>query len=678
MPELNSPDSISEDLVKPLQSISSKSPKRLITTTSETSLLTVASTATSSKRNPSPYYYSDLLKNREQINQSDDINIKVNENLIIPSTQQIDRSNFFKYKKSNSLDTPVPEKEISIIPKRYSITEEGVRIIRCDSPSTTTSDDSDCTECQKRRDWHAKALALVRDSCNIKPKYSPNSMPPHRLLGPAVCACAAPEFGDDHDELFRPRSIFYVHQQGADECADCTLRTTTTTTTTTGTTTFSTDNNKLLIDDDEMSGSGGGGGCGGIGTGSGSGSGRTRQIYETAFDCKVLKSDDDLDDVERVDRIASNQAILLQLNNSNQKLVKTKSNNKLAKIKNNQKNLAIQQQKQQTPNQSQQQIIIPPSKSDGSASTLSQEMENLQLNNSTNLDNLNNANTVSSSQLPLRGYTPSPPSTAPLPVKFPGKHERYFIMNSIKSAPNIPSSQNQNSNSQNAQHPRLRELRHPNTDNTLRSHIIVDDIPGSDVSMIECETSPYNNSTRPRSVVLESSRVIELKHSHHRHGNKLHPNSVRGRKNYSSTESMATSSSGGSMESIRSSTSEGNRSTSSSESHHSTSLSSHSSDSGPSLSYPLRAPTLIHSKLHILSPISDKSSQEPGSETSDINNRNNNSQKVSPDDINQTNKTNLEDTNTDTTKVRKRIPQNKNLLLIKGKFNILNINFYII
>ena len=40
----------------------------------------------------------------------------------------------------------------------------------------------------------------------------------------------------------------------------------------------------------------------------------------------------------------------------------------------------------------------------------------------------------------------------------------------------------------------------------------------------------------------------------------------------------------------------------------------------------------IHNKLNILSPISDKSSQEPGSETSDINNRNNNSQKQSPVD----------------------------------------------
>lgn len=668
MPELNSPDSISEDLVKPLpHSLQHKSPKRLSSIqglASETgSLLTVTSTATSSKRNPSPYYYSDLLKNKEQ-NQGD---LETESRAGDESLLQFVSGNISKYRKSNSLDTPEPERDI-FIPKRYSITEEGVRIIRCDSPSTTTSDDSDCTECQKRRDWHAKALALVRDSCNI-PAYSPNSMPPHRLLGPAVCACAAPDFPDDHDDLFRPRSIFYVHPQGVDECADCSLGGGGTTTTTSSTTFSTTRDIKNLLEEDEMSGSGGD-----------RGSGRTRKIYETAFDCKILKSDDDLDEVERI----TNHSILMQLNNTNQKMTKTKSNSKLSRLKNikNTSNHSTQQQQQQHPQQQNKQMA--PSKSDGSASTISQEMENLHLNNS-NLDNINNANTVSSSQLPLRGYTPSPPSTAPLPVKFPAKHERYFIMNSIKSAPNLPSSQNQNQNS--AQHPRLRELRVP-VDGALRPHDIQDSDNGS---MVECETASYNNSPRPRSVVLESSRVLELKRSHHGKSSSTQ-NPGRGRKNYSSTESMATSSSGGSMESLRSSTSEGNRSTTSSESHHSTSLSSHSSDSGPSLSYPLRAPLILHTKLHILSPISDKSSQEPGSETSDINNRNNNSQKVSPDEIISTNATTTTATtttltikvaageDTDNSKLnRKRIPQNKNLLVIKGlRMYIKDLSDYII
>lgn len=66
--------------------------------------------------------------------------------------------------------------------------------------------------------------------------------------------------------------------------------------------------------------------------------------------------------------------------------------------------------------------------------------------------------------------------------------------------------------------------------------------------------------------------------------------------------------------------------------------------------------TLIqHSnKLHILSPISDKSSQEPISETSD-NNRNNNSQKCSPEEV-------ASNQNQETLKTKRRLPQNKNLL----------------
>lgn len=407
-------------------------------------------------------------------------------------------------------------------------------------------------------------------------------MPPHRFLGPAVCACAAPEIGEDRDELFRPRSIFYVHQHGAHECIDCAV---------------SSDTINTVLDEDTMS----------------SGN-RTRQIYETAFDCKIAKSDDDLDEVERITK----HTLLMQLNNCNNKIDGTK-------IKENRKSKSqrLDGKRSKSCKSSTQH------KTDtlGSGSTISQELEN------SNLNNINSANTVSTSQLPLRGYTPSPPSTAPLPVKFPGKHERYF-MNSIKSAPNLPLT------NPTAQHPRLKDLR-----------ISVKNPESNEGSMIESLYSTPRKIERPRSVVLESSRVLELK----RHSKKHHQHGV----SYSSTESMATSSSGGSMESLRSSTSEGNRSTSSSESHRSTSLSSHSSDSGPSLSYPLRAPVLIHSKLHILSPISDKSSQEPGSETSDINTRNNNSQKVSPDEI-----TKLEET--DNSKTRRRLIQNKNLLLIKG------------
>ncbi|XP_047096639.1 SH2 domain-containing adapter protein B [Schistocerca piceifrons] len=179
---------------------------------------------------------------------------------------------------------------------------------------------------------------------------------------------------------------------------------------------------------------------------------------------------------------------------------------------------------------------------------------------------------------------------------------------------------------------------------------------------------------------------------------------------FSSTESMATSSSGGSLESIRSSTSEGNRSTSSSDSRRSTSLSSHSSDSSGADRYHLPLGSGMQTtpgsgmgggvgggmgrfsnKLHILSPISDKSSQEPASstETSD-NNRNNNSTRASPEDqggITPTNETNTNtNTNTNVTATittsngpggavtqaegrfakRQRAPQNRNLINLMG------------
>jgi hypothetical protein len=92
----------------------------------------------------------------------------------------------------------------------------------------------------------------------------------------------------------------------------------------------------------------------------------------------------------------------------------------------------------------------------------------------------------------------------------------------------------------------------------------------------------------------------------------------------------------------------------SSDSRQSSSLSSHSSDSGGNKSYcgTQNSSFLAHAnKLHILSPISDKSSQEPISETSD-NNRNNNSQKCSPEEA----------ATPETMKVKRRLPQNKNLL----------------
>ncbi|KFB36722.1 hypothetical protein ZHAS_00003881 [Anopheles sinensis] len=592
IPELNSPDSISDDLVQPLPLRQSP-----IKTTGPNNSI----------RNPSPYYYSDLLKNKQQ-QQHDPDQVTDQQPSQEPTGEEADsnkqtsgtagarntrqgREAGVRYKKSSSLDTPGAEKEVCL-PKRYSITEEGVRIIRCDSPSTTTSDDSDCSECRKRRAWHAQALAIARASCNIGPLLDASSMPPHRLLGPAaVCACVTPAYGEDNDELFRPRSIFYVHQPGATDCADCSL------------------SDPAVLPPAEA------------GTADDMANVRTRQIYETAFDSKITRSDDDLDEVDRI----TNQSVLLQLTKSNS----SSASNMVSASQSRNKRLDSKRTKSAASKTPSSNTAAPAANTDATgasveagsqAEQLAQDLqEKLQIDKQ--MDNIANANSTSSSQLPLRGYTPSPPSTAPLPMKFPGKHDRFFI-NSIKSAPNLPAS------NVGAQHPRLKDLR-----------LDIQHVRNNDVPSGSCDGSmndgPFAHNSkvgeRPRSTLcLEPERVLELKRghrsAHHHHGKQQQQ---RGR-NFSSTESMATSSSGGSMESLKSSTSEGNRSTSSSDSRHSSSLSSHSSDSGPSMAYPLRVPVVVHNKLNILSPISDKSSQEPGSETSDINNRNNNSQKQSP------------------------------------------------
>ncbi|XP_017114404.1 uncharacterized protein LOC108137294 [Drosophila elegans] len=809
---LNSPDSISDDLVRPLPPQLQRSPRKL----------TVAPVE-HNKRQPSPYYYSDLLKSRdkdkdkERDKDREDFKLKCRQSTASEPPQQTP-TQLGGYRKSSSLDVPPAEEQqqqqpeaesheeedprtgqdSQSTPKRYSFTEEGVHIIRCETPSTSTSEESDCSECLKRREWHARALALVRKTCNVQPRnqhqnqnQSQNQgqnptgselqlqlqhcdagegellkccppppapaeiqvqvqpMPPHRLLGPAAvcgaCITSAPasssslaggrgsEPGDDlEEEYFRPRSIFYVHPHGVHECAECaqpavqsavqsavksvqsvqsvqTAQPPTLPTLSNPTLDlYGNDEDEVDGDEDEeedeeedddsedIMGS------------------RRRQIYETAFDCKIAKSDDDLDEVDRI----TNCSVLLQLSNGNgngncnagdlakvNSLVgggaaKTRAECKRAK---NSKNQALQEQTgeahvqvhqvqselgklqlsqvdQQNQNQNQGQSGAATGTATATATATATDIAGAPGSG---------VSASSTQQLPVRGYTPSPPSTAPLPMKFPGKHERYLNMNSIRSAPNLPAA--------NPAHPRLRDLRLPiqsmrnqcggggnnsSNDNSLTDSAYVNPpstnsnshsnaasgsaagSAGSDLisATTGSAAAVVSAPRRPRSFVLESGRVLELRrsaqgghhhhshqyqhqqqqpgghhhtvHHHHHHGRRSHHHRqgagqtvAGGGHNYSSTESIATSSSGGSMESLRSSTSEGNRSTSSSESRHSSSLSSHSSESGgsggsggsSSVAYPLRSaappqPLLLqHSKLHILSPISDKSSQEPAS-----------------------------------------------------------------
>lgn len=526
VPQLNSPESIADDILNPLPTTTEtfNSPRRLHTTEK-------------SKTSPSPYYYSDLLaKKVDEDIYNDRKQLFAKSSKQAPVVAEAIYRNVVKPPKKQPIQT---EESATSPPKRYSITEEGVRIIRCETPSSTTSDDSDCSECLKRREWHSQALAIVRAATqnlrerkDVEPELEPevyyqntvvSQMPQNRFLNhPVICACATPNFVEDEgdDQLFQPRSIFYVHhQQGyQQECTDCNL--------------VPDDERLKALIFDEMNV-------------------RQRKLYETAFDCRIAKSDDDLDDV---DRITSHTANLF---GNDYRMVTSQSRDSFIAHKNEKRYRSKHSKKAQQQKDNKQS-----EEEAKKANELTKEIENLKVDES--IDNIvvNNNASVSNENTP---YTPSPPSTAPLPLKFPTKHEKFFI-NSIKSAPNLPQS--------NAlQHPRLKDLR------------------GSEKT--------DSSKERPRSVIIEAGRVFDLKRSH------------SGR-NYSSIESMATSSSDGSMESIRSSTSEGNQSTTSTESRHSSTLSSHSSDSGaPSAARPLRVTTLAHPKLQVLSPISDKSAQEP-------------------------------------------------------------------
>ncbi|XP_059487519.1 serine/arginine repetitive matrix protein 1 isoform X2 [Neocloeon triangulifer] len=302
-----------------------------------------------------------------------------------------------------------------------------------------------------------------------------------------------------------------------------------------------------------------------------------KQIYETAFDSRVSKSEDELDEVDRV----SNHPVLRMFSRAARGLT-PRGNRKKNKEKES-------PDPQEGPSQTPRPISAIPGH-------LAAELSAMRISTPP----------PPSAPSPIHTYTPSPPSTAPLPAKF----HTPTPMNSIQSAPNLPA----------GSPARLKDLRLP--------------------------VKSLKARNRPTSLLIAG---VQASH----------------RPKYSSTESMATSSSSmSSLDSLRSSTSEGNRSSTSSGSR-SDSLSSHSSDSGGDLRrvMPTRcAPLgLLSNKLHILSPISDKS-QEPGSETSD-NNRNNNSQKASPEEAATaaTPTAATDDLPWDAPKLRRRM-QNKNVI----------------
>lgn len=233
------------------------------------------------------------------------------------------------------------------------------------------------------------------------------------------------------------------------------------------------------------------------------------------------------------------------------------------------------------------------------------------------------------SNSPLRGYSPPPPgsapSSAPLPVKFHGHGSQGRSMLSIRSAPSAPHLATK----------AVREIKgrpgHP------RPTSLAMTVSSSTASSTDPAAGTSSQQDLPLTLARPSRARTILDFKGRPTGRVDRPLSLIAprRPKFSSTESMATSSSGGSLESVRSSTSEGERSSSSDGRPGSSSLSSHSEDSaGPLLLHGTNSgPTsrlYSSAKLHILSPISDKSSLEPCSETSD-NNRNNNSERASPE-----------------------------------------------
>lgn len=402
--------------------------------------------------------------------------------------------------------------------KRHSLTERDLNN-RCEIFSSTTSDDSNCSECRKRREFgnlppsQDESFGLgadydEQDEEEEVPSPAPNefpcncyiqgdcSMAPHRLLGHTACICA----NNDENGPYRPKSIFYVHEQGEDQCADCTLD----------------KEESCQYDSDAMSSSK-----------------RRIQVYETAFDSTVpvCPTDDNCDIEERIRNIMLMDAQFIR------------------------------------PNEHQVISNVNTENSINQYSNCDYHKNSVEKRNGAH--NLSSNNNLASQG---RYSSHSQPSTAPMPIKFPEQHDMLYRDN-IRSAPNLPQS--------NA---------------TQHHHRVIE----------------VNDRRKPNKKAMSKKKCSE--HASERNNKQMRKTKRRQRpsssgvQNYSSTESLSSSSE--SIKSLHSSVSDGNRSSISSGSRHSASLSSHSSDSGARVRYPLRAPVIVHANMNILSPISDKSIQE--------------------------------------------------------------------
>lgn len=469
----------------------------------------------------SPYYYADLLPGaKPQVATNTQRSLKAN--TVVSSTSTVPK----KYKSflddpisPEGTSPPIHKRRNGNFQRRHSINDR-------DTFSSTTSDDSNCSECRKRRELEnlppsqdeSFCVSAEYDDREEVPSPAPNEFPcdpraylegdsqdvtedeimaPHRLLGNAACICSTEP--NDDDSQYRSKSIFYVHQQGEDQCADCTINNVT--------------ERSYSCESDLMS------------TGK-----RRIQVYETAFDSTVPLSGSD-EHVEIEERIRNIMLIEPPY---------------------------IRPTEQAKENMASHQFNCDYRKS------------SRQLSENSNVASTScNSPSSKNSTAPGRYASHSPPSTAPMPIKFPEKHEQMLFRDSNQSAPELPQS--------NATPHHARDAPHEHH-------------------------KPSKKSMLKKKCSHASERTKQVRKG------KRRQKSTAGPQKFSSTESL--SSSEGSVESIHSSASDGNRSSISSGSRHSASLSSHSSDSGARVRYALRTPVIVHANMNILSPISDKSIQE--------------------------------------------------------------------
>ena len=198
-------------------------------------------------RHPSPYYYGDLFK--------------------VP--EPLSRPQPNKYRKSLSLDVPEENSKTPCLRKRNSLAADG-------SPSSSHHGLCQSQDLVSPTSGSEHAIAPRSEilCSSIITEWDQSLMPPHRLLShdlPSnVCTCiVSPE--DDELEVSKAQvarqKVRKVRRSRKVDPQPILVE-------------DEDDEEGEVEDEEEMA--------------------RQRQLYETAFDCKVSRSDDDLDELDRV------------------------------------------------------------------------------------------------------------------------------------------------------------------------------------------------------------------------------------------------------------------------------------------------------------------------------------------------------------------------------------------